>query len=144
MKNCHYCRAEFEPTRSTQKYCSDSCRVQSFNARITQQLTPNLTQQLTPMNEQINAKKIIDETVERILMERQQVFETKLRAQEAEYNNKIMELRLSELEKKVKDLEKEANKDEGGFGISMPDMMNAAATYFATKMSNNQTPTETK
>jgi hypothetical protein len=144
MKVCSHCRAEFEPTRSTQKYCSDSCRVQSFNARITQQLTPNLTQQLTPMNEQINAKKIIDETVERILMERQQVFETKLRAQEAEYNNKLLELRLSELEKKVKDLEKEANKDDGGFGISMPDMVNAAATYFATKMSNNTTTTETK
>lgn len=143
MKNCHYCQGEFQPTKSTQKYCSNSCRVQSFNARITQQLTPNLTQQLTPMNEQINAKKIIDETVERILMERQQVFETKLRAQEAEYNNKIMELRLSELEKKVKDLEKEANKDEGGFGISMPDMMNAAATYFATKMSTNTTTNET-
>jgi hypothetical protein len=89
------------------------------------------------MNEQINAKKIIDETVERILMERQQVFETKLKAQEAEYNNKLMELRLSDLEKKVKDLEKDANKDEGGFGISMPDMVNAAATYFATKMSND-------
>jgi hypothetical protein len=91
------------------------------------------------MNEQINAKKIIDETVERILMERQQVFETKLKQQESEYNNKLMELRLSDLEKKVKDLEKDANKDESGFGISMPDMVNAAATYFATKSSNTST-----
>ena len=137
MKECSHCRAEFKPSKSTQKYCSNSCRVQSFNARITQQLTPNLTHNLTPMNEQINAKKIIDETVERILMERQQVFETKLKQQESEYNNKLMELRLSDLEKKVKDLEKDANKDEGGFGISMPDMVNAAATYFATKMSND-------
>lgn len=140
MKECLYCRVEFKPSKSTQKYCSNSCRVQSFNARITQQLTPNLTHNLTPMNEQINAKKIIDETVERILMERQQVFETKLRQQESEYNNKLMELRLSDLEKKVKDLEKDANKDEGGFGISMPDVVNAAATYFATKMSNDTTP----
>jgi len=139
MKECLYCRAEFKPSKSTQKYCSNSCRVQSFNARITQQLTPNLTHNLTPMNEQINAKKIIDETVERILMERQQVFETKLKQQESEYNNKLMELRLSDLEKKVKDLEKDANKDEGGFGISMPDMVNAAATYFATKSSNTST-----
>ena len=139
MKECSHCRAEFKPSKSTQKYCSNSCRVQSFNARITQQLTPNLTHNLTPMNEQINAKKIIDETVERILMERQQVFETKLKQQESEYNNKLMELRLSDLEKKVKDLEKDANKDEGGFGISMPDMVNAAATYFATKSSNTST-----
>ena len=139
MKECLYCRAEFKPSKSTQKYCTNSCRVQSFNARITQQLTPNLTHNLTPMTEQINAKKIIDETVERILMERQQVFETKLKQQESEYNNKLMELRLSDLEKKVKDLEKDANKDEGGFGISMPDMVNAAATYFATKSSNTST-----
>lgn len=144
MKNCHYCRAEFEPLKTTQKYCSNTCRVKSFNARLTNNLTHNLTHNNDTMNEQINAKKIIDETVERILMERQQVFETKLRAQEAEYNNKLLELRLSELEKKVKDLEKESNKDDSGFGISMPDMMNAAATYFATKMSNNQAPTETK
>ena len=148
MKVCSHCQADFEPIKSTQKYCSNTCRVKSFNARLTNNLTSNLTSNLTnnsnTMNEQINAKKIIDETVERILLERQQVFETKLRAQEAEYNNKLLELRLSELEKKVKDLEKEANKDDGGFGISMPDMMNAAATYFATKMSNNTTTPETK
>ena len=102
MKECLYCRVEFKPSKSTQKYCSNSCRVQSFNARITQQLTPNLTDNLTPMTEQINAKKIIDETIERILMERQQVFETKLKQQESEYNNKLMELRLSDLEKRLK------------------------------------------
>jgi hypothetical protein len=143
MKVCAHCRAEFEPLKTTQKYCSNTCRVKSFNARLTHNLTPNLTHNNDTMNEQINAKKIIDETVERILMERQQVFETKLKAQEAEYNNKLLELRLSELEKKVKDLEKETSKDDGGFGISMPDMMNAAATYFATKMSTNTTTNET-
>ena len=140
MKECSHCRAEFKPSKSTQKYCSNSCRVQSFNARITQQLTPNLTDNLTPMTEQINAKKQLDETMERILMERQQVFETRLKQQESDFNNKLLELRLSELERKVKDIEKENSKDEGGFGISMPDMVNAAATYFATKMSNDTTP----
>jgi hypothetical protein len=96
------------------------------------------------MTNEINAKKQLDETMERILMERQQVFETRLKQQESEFNNKLLELRLAELERKVKDLEKDAEKDEGGFGISMPDMMNAAATFFATKMSNEQTKTETK
>ncbi|MFN7610593.1 MAG: hypothetical protein ACK5QX_06600 [bacterium] len=97
------------------------------------------------MNEEINAKKQLDETMERILMERQQVFETRLKQQESDFNNKLLELRLAELERKVKDLEKENSKDEGGFGLSMPDVMNAAATYFATKMSNTPTPTpETK
>lgn len=141
MKECLYCRGEFNPVKSTQKYCSNTCRVQSFNARITQQLTPNLTDNLTPMTDQINAKKQLDETMERILMERQQVFETRLKQQESDFNNKLLELRLSELERKVKDLEKETSKDEGGFGLSMPDVMNAAATYFATKMSNTTTST---
>ncbi len=140
MKECLYCQVEFKPSKSTQKYCSNTCRVQSFNARITQQLTPNLTDNLTPMTEQINAKKQLDETMERILMERQQVFETRLKQQESDFNNKLLELRLSELERKVKDIEKENSKDEGGFGISMPDVVNAAATYFATKMSNDTTP----
>ena len=135
MKVCTHCQAEFKPIKSTQKYCSSNCRVKAFNANLTHNLTHNNEMN----NEQINAKKIIDETVERILMERQQVFETKLKQQESEFNNKLMELRLADLEKKVRDLEKDANKDEGGFGISMPDVVNAAATYFATKMSNTPT-----
>jgi hypothetical protein len=138
---CKYCETDFKPFKSTQKYCTTNCRVKAFNthknAQKTQILTSNLLSNNDIMNEQLNGKKLIDETVERILMERQQVFETKLKQQEAEYNNKLMELRLADLERKVIDLEKEANKDEGGFGISMPDMMNAAATYFATKMSND-------
>jgi hypothetical protein len=137
MKNCLFCTNDFKPAKSNQKYCSNTCRVKAFNVHKNANLTPKLMYNNDTMNEPINAKKIIDETVERILAERQQVFETKLKAQEAEYNNKLMELRLSDLEKKVRDLEKDANKDEGGFGISMPDMVNAAATYFATKMSND-------
>jgi hypothetical protein len=144
MKVCSHCQVEYKAAKSTQKYCSNTCRVKAFNAHKNANLTPKLMYNNDTMNEQINAKKIIDETVERILMERQQVFETKLKAQEAEYNNKLMELRLSDLEKKVRDLEKDANKDEGGFGISMPDMVNAAATYFATKMSNTPTNETTK
>jgi hypothetical protein len=139
MKKCTHCQVEYNPAKSTQKYCSNTCRVKAFNAHKNANLTPKLMYNNDTMNEQINAKKIIDETVERILMERQQVFETKLKQQESEFNNKLMELRLADLEKKVKDLEKDANKDEGGFGISMPDMVNAAATYFATKMSNTPT-----
>ena len=139
MKKCTHCQVEYKPAKSTQKYCSNTCRVKAFNAHKNANLIPKLMYNNDTMNEQINSKKIIDETVERILMERQQVFETKLKQQESEFNNKLMEIRLAELERKVKDLEKDANKDEGGFGISMPDMVNAAATYFATKMSNTPT-----
>lgn len=137
MKKCIFCTNDFKPIKSTQKYCGSSCRVKAFNVQKNAKLTQNLTPNNDMINEQINAKKVIDETLERILAERQQVFETKLKQQESEFNNKLLEIRLNELEKKVKDLEKDANKDEGGFGISMPDMVNAAATYFATKMSND-------
>ena len=146
MKKCVHCQVDFTPNKATQKYCSSTCRVKSFNAfkthNLTQELTSNNATINESMNEQFNAKKVIDETVERILMERQQVFETKLKQQESDFNNKLLEIRLAELERKVKDLEKDKDQDSG-FGISMPDMMNAAATYFATKSSNTST-SETK
>jgi hypothetical protein len=141
--NCEYCKIDFKPFKTTQKYCSTNCRVKAFNVQKNAQTTQNLTNELTDnneqMNEQINAKKTIDETIERILMERQQVFETKLKQQETEYNNKLLELRLIDLERKVLEMEKENNK-ETGFGIGMPEVINAAMTYFATK----STQTESK
>jgi hypothetical protein len=147
MKKCIHCQDDFTPVKTTQKYCSNACRYKAHNvqanAQKTQIITQNTTQNNATMNEEINAKKSVDELIERILAERQQVFETKLKQQESEFNNKLLELRLAELERKVKDLEKDQDKDSG-FGISMPDMMNAAATYFATKMSNEQPKTETK
>ena len=148
MKKCIHCQDDFTPVKVTQKYCSNACRYKAHNvqtnAQKTQIITQNTTQNNATMNEETNAKKSVDELIERILAERQQVFETKLKQQESEFNNKLLELRLADLERKVKDLEKEANKDDSGFGISMPDMMNAAATYFATKMSTNTTTNETK
>lgn len=137
--NCEYCKIDFKPFKMTQKYCSTNCRVKAFNVQKNAQTTQNLTNDNEQMNEQINAKKTIDETIERILMERQQVFETKLKQQETEYNNKLLELRLIDLERKVLEMEKENNKDTS-FGIGMPEVINAAMTYFATK----STQTETK
>ena len=141
MKKCIHCQDDFTPVKVTQKYCSNACRYKAHNVQTNAQKTQIITQNNATMNEEINAKKQLDETMERILMERQQVFETRLKQQESDFNNKLLELRLSELERKVKDLEKENSKDEGGFGLSMPDVMNAAATYFATKMSNTTTST---
>lgn len=31
---CHHCRKTFEPIRSTQKYCSGTCKVAAHRARI--------------------------------------------------------------------------------------------------------------
>jgi hypothetical protein len=45
-----------------------------------------------------------------------------------EYENKILELRLIELERKVKDLEK-ATEDDGG--VKMADVIAGVGSYFA-------------
>jgi hypothetical protein len=46
------------------------------------------------INAPLTAEKRIDETLERILNERQAVFETKLRQIETDYEKKLLELRL--------------------------------------------------
>jgi hypothetical protein len=81
--------------------------------------------------------------LERILNERQQVFESKIATMQKDYENKILELRLSDLERKVKDLEK--LQEESASGIKMQDVMAGVGSYFATQMSNGLTnKTETK
>ena len=81
--------------------------------------------------------------LERILNERQQVFESKIATMQKDYENKILELRLSDLERKVKDLEK--IQEESSSGIKMQDVMAGVGSYFATQMSNGLTnKTETK
>ena len=70
----------------------------------------------------------------------------KMQAMQKEYENKILELRLTELERKVKDLE--SAHEESSQGIKMQDVMAGVGSYFATQMSskmNESTPkNETK
>jgi hypothetical protein len=83
--------------------------------------------------------KQIDAMLERILNERQQVFESKIATMQKDYENKILELRLTDLERKVKDLEK--LQEESASGIKMQDVMAGVGSYFATQMSSKtETP----
>jgi hypothetical protein len=87
--------------------------------------------------------KQVDAMLERILNERQQVFESKIATMQKDSENKILELRLSDLERKVKDMEK--IQEESSSGIKMQDVMAGVGSYFATQMSNGLTnKTETK
>jgi hypothetical protein len=146
---CNNCGNEFHATKQWQKYCSNSCRVSAHNKRtqaiITQHNNAMETKQnndtLTPIETQQTSKQI-DAMIERILSERQAVYETKIAAMQKEYENKILELRLNELERKVKDLEKAHEENSGG--IKMQDVMAGVGTYFATQMSNQATKQETK
>jgi hypothetical protein len=144
ITTCINCEKEFTPKRPEQKYCTASCRVKAFNARknaiLTHQINAN---DMDNINAPLTAEKRIDETLERILNERQAVFETKLRQIETDYEKKLLELRLLELEKKVRDLEK--IQEESSNGIKMQDVMAGVGSYFATQMSaKTETKTETK
>ncbi len=131
---CNNCGKEFTPKRPEQKYCSASCRVKSFNARKNAQITDNfnandmesINAPSTPIETHTSNK--IDAMIERILSERQAVYESKIQAMQKEYENKILELRLSELERKVKDLEK-VTEDDGG--VKMADVIAGVGSYFA-------------
>ena len=146
---CNNCGKEFTPKRPEQKYCCASCRVKSFNARKYAHITDNfnandmesINAPLTPIETHTSNK--IDAMIERILSERQSVYESKMEAMRKEYENKILELRLTDLERKVKDLEK--LQEESASGIKMQDVMAGVGSYFATQMSNGlTTKTETK
>jgi len=142
---CDNCGKEFTRKRPEQKYCTASCRVKAFNARknaiSTHQINANdmdnINAPLTPIETHTSNK--IDAMIERILSERQAVYESKMQAMQKEYENKILELRLSDLERKVNDLEKAQEENSGG--IKMTDVMAGVGSYFATQMSNKtETP----
>lgn len=140
---CNNCGKEFTPKRPEQKYCTASCRVKAFNARKNAFLTPQINaNDMDNINAPLTAEKRIDETLERILNERQAVFETKLRQLETDYERKLLELRIVELEKKVRDLEKTA--EESNQGIKMQDVMAGVGSYFATQMSAKVEPKKEK
>ena len=148
MNTCTYCTKEFTPKRPEQKYCSASCRVKAFNARKRALETPNfnandmesINAPLTPIETHTSNK--IDAMIERILSERQAVYESKMAAMQKEYENKILELRLTDLERKVNDLEKAQEENTGG--IKMTDVMAGVGSYFATQMSNQTTKSDAK
>jgi superfamily II RNA helicase len=139
---CNNCGKEFTPKRTEQKYCTASCRVKAFNARKNAILTHQINaKDMDSINAPLTAEKRIDETLERILNERQAVFETKLKQIETDYERKLLELRISELEKKVKDLEK-ATEDDGG--VKMADVIAGVGSYFAAMQQQPKTGTDGK
>lgn len=144
---CNNCGKEFTPNRPEQKYCSASCRVKSFNARKNALETHNFNaNDMESINAPVttietHTSNKIDAMIERILSERQAVYESKMQAMQKEYENKILELRLTDLERKVKDLE--SAHEESSQGIKMQDVMAGVGSYFATQMSskmNESTP----
>lgn len=134
MKNCTHCQAEFMPKSTFQKYCSNTCRQASFQANIKGNNALNNAGYNAGYNEPNNAR--LDAITERILAEREAVFEQRLKALESEYQNKLMEMRLAEIEAKMKELEKEPEPQTIA-GIPTEMIAQMAMAYFSSKMNSS-------
>lgn len=143
--NCNYCSAEFSQKNPTHKYCSNSCRVQAHNDKknelINEPINAPFNAYKTQTNNEVvttynNAEKSAEIILERILKERQEVFEAKLRNLEIEHERKILELRLTDLEKKVRDLEKDA--ESPGMSEMLGGAIQGFMAYQANKPSENK------
>ena len=139
--NCQHCKAEFTPVNKWQTYCQTKCRIEAFNARKnalqTHQNNPSTNAFRNDM-----PNEHIEQILERLLSEREAVYQAKLQQIQTEHDKKILELKVTEMEKRLYSIEQAQQKiekeNEGG-GISMPDIMNAAAMYFATQHQQNNT-----
>jgi hypothetical protein len=138
---CKNCAKQYTPTRKEQKYCSNTCRTQAWNAQknaIKTHITnANDMDNINASNEtETSSDAKTNAIIERILKEREEVFSAKLKTMELQHEKQILELRLNKLEQKVKDLE-----DDQGGGIKTADIMTALATYFSMQQKPTPTPT---
>ena len=137
--NCNnlYCTNEFMPKNEGHKYCSSACRKEAFDERKHLDNASIGTPVITPVQTHVGTH--VSETMERILKEREEVFLSKLKAMETEHEKKILELRLTELEKKVRDLEKEVDGSTPG----MTELLGGAIQGYMAYQSSKPTA-ETK
>jgi hypothetical protein len=74
--------------------------------------------------------------MERILKEREEVFLSKLKTMETEHEKKILELRLTEVENRLKDLEKELD----GSSPNISELLGSAVQGYIAYQSSKLTP----
>ena len=133
--NCSnlYCENEFLPKNESHKYCSSQCRKEAFDERKHLENanvgTPVITPVITPVQTHIT------DTMERILKEREEVFLSKLKTMETEHEKKILELRLTEVENRLKDLEKDLDGNSPNISELLGGAIQGYMTYQASKPS---------
>ena len=132
--NCNnlYCENEFLPKNESHKYCSSQCRKEAFDERKHSENAYVGTPVITPVIQPVQTH--VTETMERILKEREEVFLSKLKTMETEHEKKILELRLTELEHKVKELEKEIE------APNMTEMLGGAIQGFMAYQASKPSP----
>lgn len=130
--NCAQCNNEFKRKTPEHIYCSNSCRMKAYNLRKNAPKNEYLNEYI---NEPITRSKThINDVSERIIDEREHVFSSRLKVMEAQFENRLMELRLIELEKKIKELEKEEPSTIAGIPTEI--IVQMAVAYFTQKNNN--------
>lgn len=103
--NCDNCNQTFTPKTESQKYCSNKCRVDAFNRR---KYAPK-NEATQPINEPMETSKtdfLSSAIVERLLEERDNYHKADKERIKAEYETKMLEARLSAIEKKLEEDDK--------------------------------------
>jgi len=134
--NCNnlYCENEFLPKNESHKYCSSQCRKEAFDERKHLENASIGTPVITPVRTHVETH--VTDTMERILKEREEVFLSKLKTMETEHEKKILELRLTEVENRLKDLEKELD----GSSPNISELLGSAVQGYMAYQSSKPTP----
>lgn len=126
-----YCENEFLAKNESHKYCCSQCRKEAFEDRKHSENAHVGTHVITPVPTPVQTH--ITDTMERILKEREEVFLSKLKAMETEHEKKILELRLTEVENRLKDLEKELDGNSPGIGELLGSAVQGYIAYQSSK-----------
>lgn len=113
MSKCLNCSNEYTPKVEYQKYCSNKCRLMGHNKRKYGSMNGTLNQPQTNTNiqetEPMETRKtdfISSAMVDRLLSERDNYHKADKERIRAEYETKMLEARLTALEKKMEEDDK--------------------------------------
>ena len=122
---CRQCNGEFTPKNPRAVYCSNGCRQKAFQNRI----NGAIDEPINEPNDRGNANMITEETLERILSEREARHKAEIEKVRAELKLEALETRLRKLEEREE--EEEPEQTLAGFKIS--DIMAAYQMYQQTQ-----------
>jgi hypothetical protein len=118
MAKCLNCSKEYTPKVEYQKYCSNKCRLNGHNKRKYGTINDTTNVQHTNTNVQHNESPETSKTefyssemMDRLLSERDKYHQADKERIKAEYETKMLEARLTAIEKKLEEEEKPSAMD---------------------------------
>lgn len=132
---CQNCGVEFAPKNEQQKYCCNTCRMEAFYARKAHEKAPvngTVNGYVTPVKTPVNSPyayannvMMTEDTLNRILSERDKAHAQEIARLEAEFKARTLEQRIIAIEEKIKEDE---GKGLAGLGIALPELIQMAAS----------------